>query len=1144
MRIDNGGWQTWSNATGSINLTPVALSAGVHTLQIAQGRDYDYVFSFGGLTLAPGATTSRPTASTNIIEFIGDSLTAGYTDSRSDVSAYAWLCAEKLNCEHTQIAYPGVNLVSGYSGVGQDVQYFNQRSFADTNSGTWNFTNYTARMVVINLGQNDGGANGVPGTVFQSDYTNFLAQIRNRYAAAEIFAMRPFLGFMASQIQAAVDLRHAMGDLKVHYVDTTGWLTNGDYNDGVHPSDLGQIKAANRLKVVLAPYLGGDVVGKVTVGYQGWFSASGDGSPLNAWGHANLEMWPDMREYAVGYTGCPFPQGGVAGTNFNGNLGIGQPATMFCAYDQQVVNTHFRWLAENNIDGAALQRFCNEISPGSTIKAQRDGLALKVRNAATAAGRKFYIEYDASGNSGMNPNIKQDWTNTIINALHLTDSPAYARQYGRPVVGVYGMGYASAPSPGPGSTNDCLDLINFLHAQGCYVMGGTPGQWRNGVGDSTTNFSDVYHALDMISPWAVGRVVDAGFIPFIAADLADCASNGVDYEANVYPGTSFYNSNGSNSPPNQFPRQAGNFLWSQLAGVAAIGAPGVFIAMFDEMNEATPIFKCAADASMTPAGKWFLTLDADGVACDSDFYLRLVKDGGNMIKGTIPYAAVRPTAPVLPAVSPAPPSGFLAVGTNSQMNLTWRAVPGARSYNLRRATMNGGPYTLIATNLGGLAYSDLGLLNGQSYFYVVTSVNTLGESAYSLAAGDIPSQPVISASGESLPGSGAAQAFDGKTNTYWFNANSGNTGWLKYDFGGTSRAVTGYLLTSAGNLPARDPAAWQFQASSNGVDWLTLDTRGGQSFAGRYLALKYLFNNSLNYRYYRLNVTANNGDPAGIQLAELALIYAPTAPAAVTVTPFSSSQLVLGWNPVLAATGYNVKRADNPSGPFSLVASNLQAAYFWDGGLAPATSYYYQIFSVNDAGEGPGTASVGAVTLAVPPTPILDFMAQGGDRQIRLSWQAAANATNYLVRRSNAATGPFVGVGVSTNAFYVDAGLTNGVTCYYTVTAFGSGGVGPAVTPVAAVPRSPNAYTDWMAALQPLGFWWLNETTGTNAADYSNHGFSGVYNSGVILNGVGPNPPHLGFDSVNQAVRFQAATNAYVGLPPLNLNSSTATFTA
>ncbi|HEX7654105.1 MAG TPA: GDSL-type esterase/lipase family protein, partial [Verrucomicrobiae bacterium] len=455
FNLDGAGWTTWTNVgNGTVNLTPTPLAAGNHTLSVAQGRDYDYVFKFQGLVLDAGATTRPAIVSTNLIEFIGDSITAGYTDPQAEVSDYAWICAEKLNCEHTQIAYPGINLCSTTNhGIGLDTQYFKSQSPPYTNAPDWDFSRYQARIVVINLGQNDIGANGIPLGQFQSNYVNFLGQVRTKYPQADIFALRVFLGFGSNQIQSAVLARNALGDTRVHFVDTTGWITSGsqDYTtgDGVHPSASGQLKIGNQLKNILTTYLGGDVVGKVTVGYQGWFSAPGDGSPINNWGHENLEMWPDVREYGTVYSGTPFNQAGTIQPGFFGIFGNGQAAGMYSAYDQQVVNTHFRWMAENDIDCVALQRFANEISPGSTLKAQRDGMALKVQAAALAAGRKYFIEYDVSGHATMLADVRFDWTNTIVGRLHLTESSAYARQNGRPVVGVYGMGYATAPNPGP-----------------------------------------------------------------------------------------------------------------------------------------------------------------------------------------------------------------------------------------------------------------------------------------------------------------------------------------------------------------------------------------------------------------------------------------------------------------------------------------------------------------------------------------------------------------------------------------------------------------------------------------------------------------------------------------------------------------------
>ncbi len=366
----------------------------------------------------------------------------------------------------------------------------------------------------------------------------------------------------------------------------------------------------------------GDVVGKVTVGYQGWFSARGDGSPVNSWGHNNLEMWPDTREYSNTYP-----------TTLT--LSNGEPARMFSSYDDQVVRTHFRWMAQSGIDCAALQRFANELRPGSSIKAQRDGMALKVMNAAQATGRKFYLMYDTSG-WGLR-GLKEDWTNSMLNTLHLTSSPAYAKQNGKPVVCIYGMGYTRWPA----TADAALDMVNWFKSQGCYIIGSVPGQWRSGNGDSQPSFTNVYAAFDMISAWGVGRRMDNRYAPWIKGDRDFCLAHNIDYQPCIFPGTSFFNSNGSRK--NLIPRLHGDFLWFQFATLRSFDVGTVYIAMFDELNEATPIFKVAEDASMMPTNKWMLPLDADGVHVSSDYYLRLVKNGGQMIKGQTPYQATNTT---------------------------------------------------------------------------------------------------------------------------------------------------------------------------------------------------------------------------------------------------------------------------------------------------------------------------------------------------------------------------------------------------------------------------------------------------------------------------------------------------------------------
>ncbi len=377
----------------------------------------------------------------------------------------------------------------------------------------------------------------------------------------------------------------------------------------------------------------GDVVGKITVGYQGWFACVGDGAPIDGWWHWSqdwsqspspsnnaVKAWPDMREYANGY------QTAYA------DLGDGQPATLFSSYDQQTVDTHFQWMRQNGCDTAALQRFDPNSSEGPT----RDAMAAKVRSSAEGSGRKFYIMYDVTGWTNMQSEIKADWTQKM--SAH-TASPAYAVQNGRPVVCVWGFGFNDANHPWDAAT--CLDVVNWFKDQGCYVIGGVPREWRTGVGGSRAGYLDVYHAFDMLSPWMVGAIgtaadSDSVYQNFNVPDQADCDANGIDYQPCVLPGDVSANQ-----------RAHGDFMWRQFYNMVRVGAQGIYISMFDEYGEGNQIAKTAENASQVPVGSGLLALDADGTACSSDYYLRLTADGGRMLKGQLALTSTRPTAPVL-----------------------------------------------------------------------------------------------------------------------------------------------------------------------------------------------------------------------------------------------------------------------------------------------------------------------------------------------------------------------------------------------------------------------------------------------------------------------------------------------------------------
>jgi hypothetical protein len=430
----------------------------------------------------------------------------------------------------------------------------------------------------------------------------------------------------------------------------------------------------------------GDVVGKISVGYQGWFACPGDGAPINQWWHwsanggqppspsnTTIASWPDMREFTRGFNTA------------YANLGNGQPARLFSSYDQQTVDTHFKWMRDYGCDTAALQRFNPFGGEGPT----RDAMAAKVRTAAETYGRKFYIMYDVTSWTNMQSELKTDWT-TKMSAY--TSSPAYARQNGKPVVCIWGFGFND--SGRPFAPAPCLEVINWFKAQGVYVIGGVPTWWRTGINDSRPGFLDVYHAFNMISPWMVGRTGDiAGLDSYYnnanVGDQADCNARGIDYQPCVMPGDL---SAGA--------RAHGDFYWHHIYNMTRLGAQGLYVSMFDEFNEGNQIAKTAENASMQPTNFGRPALDADGTACSSDYYLRITNDAGRMFKGLTPLTATRTTQPIVGTPTTPPPTGGVALRSRAN-NLYVSARDSGNSTLLAGAAAVGSFEQFDQIDLGG-----------------------------------------------------------------------------------------------------------------------------------------------------------------------------------------------------------------------------------------------------------------------------------------------------------------------------------------------------------------------------------------------------------------------------------------------------------
>ncbi|HXC98614.1 MAG TPA: glycoside hydrolase family 71/99-like protein [Verrucomicrobiae bacterium] len=376
------------------------------------------------------------------------------------------------------------------------------------------------------------------------------------------------------------------------------------------------------------------LLGKVMCGYQGWFGVPGDGSSEPGWrhwtkfrgpledGNANVDLWPDVSELDADQR---FP------TGFR--LADGKPAEVFSSFEKPTVLKHFEWMQEYGLDGVFVQRFANGLRNQTSLEHCNTVLA-NCREGANLHGRTYAVMYDLSGlPAGHIDDVINDWR-ALRSEMLITEDPAYLNHRGKPVVAIWGIGFNDHRDY---TLAECRRLIEFLktdpEAGGCTVMLGVPAHWRELKGDAVSDplLLDVVAMADIISPWTVGRYADpAGAARYaqnnLEPDLAWCREHDIDYLPVVFPGFSWHNLKGG--PLNQIPRLRGQFLWSQFYQAKRANASMVYVAMFDELDEGTAIFKCANDV---PIGEKSEFLGLEGLP--SDYYLKMVGAGTKLIRG-------------------------------------------------------------------------------------------------------------------------------------------------------------------------------------------------------------------------------------------------------------------------------------------------------------------------------------------------------------------------------------------------------------------------------------------------------------------------------------------------------------------------------
>lgn len=383
--------------------------------------------------------------------------------------------------------------------------------------------------------------------------------------------------------------------------------------------------------------------GLVMAGYQGWFTAEGDGAD-RGWHHYEksgkfepgmntIDFWPDVTEYTKTYK-----------TAFK--YDNGSEAYVYSPYDAESVDLHFKWMKEYGIDGVFMQRFLSEIK-SEKGKRHFNKVLENALKAANKYQRAICVMYDLSGSSPSDMQILiNDW-NEIQNTFSLFDNvknQTYLRHNKKPLLVIWGVGFNDGRKY---STSNVQAMVSTLKGpeKNVSIMLGVPYGWRTLNRD--TEYNPLLHTLikqcDIIMPWAVGRYNISSYesnATVLMPDMDWCKTNNITYVPLVFPGFSWGNLKNDFGLYNQIPRHKGDFFWKQVAGAKMSGAKSLYIAMFDEIDEGTAIFKCANEDKLplNGAGK-FVGIEND---LGTDYYLWLAGRATNWFHGGSGYNIIKP----------------------------------------------------------------------------------------------------------------------------------------------------------------------------------------------------------------------------------------------------------------------------------------------------------------------------------------------------------------------------------------------------------------------------------------------------------------------------------------------------------------------
>ena len=479
---------------------------------------------------------------------------------------------------------------------------------------------------------------------------------------------------------------------------------------------------------------------------------------------------------------------------------------------------------------------------------------------------------------------------------------------------------------------------------------------------------------------------------------------------------------------------------------------------------------------------------------------------------------------------PAAPAGLQAIAGNAQVTLSWSAVPGAASYNVKRATVSAGPYTTIAGSVTTTGYTDAGVTNGTTFYYVIAAVNPGGESANSTEVATTPQSPpaaptnltatVASASQINLTwtdnstnesGFKIARSTDGTTfiplattnadtlvysdtglaasTTFSYRVCASNAGGNSVPTNTASATTLALaptaLQATAGN--AQVTLSWSAVAGASGYNVKRATISGGPytTIAGSVTTTGYIDSSVTNGTTYYYVVAAVNpgGESANSAQVTATPQSPPAAPTNLTATAASTSQINLVWTDnATNENGFKIERSTDGTTFSQIATPGAGTTGYSDTGLAAATTRYYRVYASNTSGNSAPSNTASATTRVSPPAAPTGLTATAGNAQVTLAWSAVTGAASYNVKRATISGGPYTTIaGSVTTTGYIDSSVTNGTTYYYVVAAVTPGGESANSAQVTATPQSPllapGSLTAVAVSNSQINLTWLDTST-------------------------------------------------------------------